>query len=151
MHYDDCRSLFFAAAPTDMAAVRSLDDILHLLEPNELFSEWFSLMPWQFEQLEPAVIGVERPCFLPAAWASGLDVPLYRLAEPCRQSLATVDYEILANAVAAWAALDTWRDPTFNPFDLCGFLLMVQRVCQESHELGQAVYLVRATEAEWNA
>jgi hypothetical protein len=83
----------------------------------------------------------KHPIFLPAQ--------LYRLAPEFCRSLAQAEHETVLNASVLWADSVAWQGIDINPFDLAGFLISLQQLCQAAQRQNAVVYLLISDDGEW--
>jgi hypothetical protein len=140
---------FFTAQPNEIATAQSFADIFTLIERTGLGVGGRGFTPERIVTLDHSLIGASSSHLHPVETARSLAVQIYLLAPEFCRSLVQTQHEALLKASVTWADSVVWQNIAINPFDLAGFLVSLQQLCQVAHQQNTAVYLLVSEDADW--
>jgi hypothetical protein len=142
---------FFMAQPNDIATARSFADLFALIERSSLSVGGRGFIPERIVILE-RLFSTDSPSQLDYVQTSHfLTAQLYHLAPEFCRSLAQAEHETVLNVSVLWADSVAWQSTDINPFDLAGFLISLQQLCQAAHQQNAGVYLLISDDGDWAA
>ena len=131
---------FVTSRPDEITNVRSVDDLLALVETGAATEGIPDLD--KLEQLDRMLSDSQENLLFPVTSGFAEESKLFRVTRSFRDSLAASDNERLSRIAADWADSESWRDTGINSMDLWGMLRGLNNVCARALAEDKELYLL---------
>jgi hypothetical protein len=145
MKYD--RGDFLIYNPNEIENLNCLDEIDKLMNTEGII-DGIGPYPEKIAVLDFMITDVEGRIPQPIEHRISETSVLCLISSSFTEAVATISYEKLRGAAAAWADSESWKYTDVHSFDLAGFLVGLNALCRKALDESKQLYLLLSSDAD---